>query len=86
MAKKPYEPPFRNLGLSGLARRIVEAEPPGGYKVGDKVTIAKRGPKKGNGGGPRKGEEARTLRQTKPWEAEGISARTWYRRQKEGGK
>lgn len=41
-----------------------------------------RGPLPGNGGRPKKGEEDKTLRATRPWEAEGISMRTWYRRQK----
>ena len=34
-------------------------------------------------GRPRLGEESKTLSRTKPWEAELMSERTWYRRQKE---
>ena len=43
--------------------------------------LGTRGPAPGTGGRPRKGEEAKTLRAQKPWEREGISQRTWYRRQ-----
>jgi hypothetical protein len=32
-------------------------------------------------GRPSQEDRARTLTATKPWEAEGISQRTWYRRQ-----
>jgi len=41
-----------------------------------------RGPAPSSGGRPRKGETAATLARSKPWEAEGISQATWYRRQK----
>lgn len=41
--------------------------------------LRKRGPRKGTGGRPRKGHEAKTLTRTKPWEKQGISQRTWYR-------
>lgn len=47
-----------------------------------KRRIGSRGPAPGTGGRPRKGAEDKTLRATKPWEAEGISMRTWYRRKK----
>jgi hypothetical protein len=36
-------------------------------------------------GRPLDKERHLTLTATKPWEAQGISERTWYRRQKEGG-
>lgn len=42
--------------------------------------IGARGPAPGTGGRPKKGEEHATLRAQKPWEKEGISMRTWYRR------
>lgn len=34
-------------------------------------------------GRPRIGEEGKTLAALRPWEAEGMSRRTWYRRQAE---
>ena len=34
----------------------------------------------GRRGRPRKGEERGTITALKPWEAEGLSRRTWYRR------
>ena len=48
--------------------------------------LGSRGPAPGQGGRPRKGEEAKTLKATRPWEKEGISQATWYRRQKERGR
>lgn len=42
-----------------------------------------RGPKKGTGGRPRLEDRGKTLTATKPWEAAGMSQRTWFRRQKE---
>lgn len=48
--------------------------------------LGRRGPAPGSGGRPRKGDEAKTLRATRPWEAQGISQRTWYRRQAEQNK
>lgn len=46
-----------------------------------------RGPKKGFGGRPRKGEEAKTLLALRPWEAETppLSRSTWYKRRRERG-
>jgi hypothetical protein len=46
-------------------------------------SLGTRGPKKGRGGRPRRGEEDKTLAATKPWAAEGISESTWYRRKKQ---
>jgi hypothetical protein len=43
----------------------------------------KRGPRKGTGGRPRLEDRGKTLTATKPWEAAGMSQRTWFRRQKE---
>lgn len=34
-------------------------------------------------GRPRIDERSKTLKATKPWEAEGMSRRTWYRRKQE---
>jgi hypothetical protein len=35
------------------------------------------------GGRPRKGSEAGTNKARRPWEAEGLSERAWYRRREE---
>lgn len=45
--------------------------------------LGTRGPAPGYGGRPRKGDEGKTLMAKKPWEAEGVSMATWYRRKKE---
>lgn len=50
--------------------------------VGPQAGVAP-GPRKHKQGRPRLGTEASTLSATKPWIAEGMSERTWYRRQKE---
>ncbi|MDE2101778.1 MAG: hypothetical protein KGL39_31315 [Patescibacteria group bacterium] len=47
--------------------------------------LGTRGPKPGHGGRPRKGTEDKTLTATRPWEAQGISQSTWYRRGKPMG-
>jgi hypothetical protein len=46
----------------------------------DKRTAAEALRRRQNGAKPRAEYEAQSLSRTKPWEAEGISRRTWYRR------
>ena len=65
-----------NLGglrQGGLSARIYE---------GVHAQAPSRKPKQGR---PRIGQEALTLAAQKPWEAEGVSRMTWYRRRKERG-
>lgn len=73
-----------NIGLSvsaaGRASSSKSKSRAGAKRLGS------RGPAPGSGGRPRKGEEGKTLQARKPWEAEGISQATWYRRQAEAKK
>ena len=48
------------------------------------VAPSPREPKpKYRGGRPIKGRERETIRAREPWKADGVSERTWWRRQKE---
>lgn len=85
-------PPATKLGRKpSLAENGVVAKPrepaapktsPAKSREGVK-RLGARGPAPGSGGRPRKGAEKKTLRATKPWEKEGISQSTWYRRRRE---
>jgi hypothetical protein len=51
---------------------------------GERPAAASSGPTSSKRGGrPLAKDAAKSLSRTKPWEAEGMSRRTWYRRKKE---
>jgi hypothetical protein len=64
------------------ARRILRdgtiSKPPTAGSTDGTIISARRGR-------PRKGAERGTISAAKPWQAEGISRRTWYRRQMKKG-
>jgi hypothetical protein len=73
-------------------REIVDAVParkipkPGARGNASKTRSAKPKPAAARAGRPKKGAEGDTLSAQKPWEKEGVSRVTWYRRQKESAK
>ena len=67
----------------GHSRPPLEAAPRA-VATDQPLLAAKRS--KGKGGRPRIGTEANTITHQKPWLAEGMSERTWYRRQREKAK
>lgn len=64
-------------------RRVVRSNPTKSSTRAGAKRLGSRGPSPGSGGRPKKGDEEKTLKATKPWEAQGISQRTWYRRKAE---
>ena len=74
----------KELRGGGNAHQLAKADALGNKPVALKAAAGVApGPRKHKQGRPRLGTEASTLSATKPWIAEGMSERTWYRRQKE---
>lgn len=78
------EPEVRSSPSSGIRDRAKAKRSVALQKTSqESSSIRRRGPPKGTGGRPRIGTETQTAKHLKPWLTEGISERTWYRRQAE---
>jgi hypothetical protein len=73
----------RQSGPVGGLRKDARPAPPTALVVGNGVAGVATGSREHKRGRPLNKDKAATLTAQKPWEAEGMSRTTWYRRQAE---
>ena len=79
--ERRHLPTEASLSTSG----VTKGEPSAERKAVADGATERRSPRKPKyrGGRPIKGRERETIRAREPWKADGVSERTWWRRQKE---